>query len=73
VEVSELEAGWRILVGKELQRKVATELTECLPVSSLTGGRRRVITGAERVERFDCISSLFARYEGLLMLKGSVC
>jgi len=26
VEVSEFEAGWRILVGKEFQRKVAAEL-----------------------------------------------
>jgi len=41
-EVSELEAGWRILVGKELQRKGAAELKKRLPVSSLTGGRRRV-------------------------------
>jgi len=32
----------------------------------LTGGRRRVMTEAERVERLDCNSSLFARYEGLL-------
>jgi len=66
VEVSELEAGWRILVGEEFQRKSAAELKERLPVSSLTGGRRRVMTDAERVERLDCSSSLFARYKGLL-------
>jgi len=66
VEVSESEAGWRILVGKEFQRKGAAELKECLPVSSLTGGRRRVMTEAERVERLGCNSSLFARYVGLL-------
>jgi len=64
VEVSELEAGWRILVGKELQRKDAAELKERLPVSSLTGGRRRVMTDAERVERLNCNSSLFARCGG---------
>jgi len=64
--VSELEAGWRILVGKEFQRKGAAELKELLPVSSLTGGRRRVTTEAERVERLDCNSSLSAWYEGLL-------
>jgi len=39
VEVSELEAGWRISVSKEFQRKCAAELIERLPVSSLTGGR----------------------------------
>jgi len=61
VEVSELEAGWRILVGKEFLRKVVAELKERLPVSSLTGGRRRVMTDNERVERLDCNSSLFAR------------
>jgi len=66
VEVSGLEAGWRILVGKEFQRKGAAELKKCLPVSSLTGGWRRVMTDAERVERLDCNSSLFAKYEGLL-------
>jgi len=60
VEVSESEAGWRILVGKEFQRKGAVELKERLPVSSLAGGRRRVMTEAERVERLDCNSSLFA-------------
>jgi len=64
--VGELEAGWRILVGKEFQRKGAAELKERLPVSSLIGDRRRVMTDAERVERLDCYSSLFARYEGLL-------
>jgi len=32
VEVSELEAGWRILVGKEFQRKGAAELKERLPI-----------------------------------------
>jgi len=31
-EVSESEAGWRILVGKEFLRKGAAELKECLPV-----------------------------------------
>jgi len=31
-KVSELEAGWRILVGKEFQRKGAVELKERLPV-----------------------------------------
>jgi len=41
-------------------------MKERLPVSSLTGGRRRVMTEAERVERLDCNSSLFASYEGLL-------
>jgi len=67
VEVSESEAGWRILVGKEFQRKGAAELKERLPVSSLTGGRRRVMTDqAERVERLGCNSSLFARYVWLL-------
>jgi len=65
VEVSELDAGLRILVGKELQRKGAAQLKERLPVSSLTsGGRRRVMTDAERVERLD--SSLLVRYEGPL-------
>jgi len=49
-----------------IQRKGAAELKERLPVSSLTDGRRRVMTDAERVERLDCDSSLFARYEGLL-------
>jgi len=34
VEVSELEAGWRILVGKEFQRKGTAELKEHLPISS---------------------------------------
>jgi len=68
VEVSELEKGWRILVGKEFQRKGAAEYCRsAIPVSSLTGGRRRVMTDAERVERLDCYSSLFARYDrGLL-------
>jgi len=66
MEVSELEAGWRILVGKEFQRKGAAELKERLPVSSLNGGRRKVMTDAERVERLDCNSGLFDRYEGLL-------
>jgi len=47
VEVSELEAGWQILVGKEFQRKGAAELKQRLPVSSLTGGRQRVMTDAE--------------------------
>jgi len=47
VEVSESEAGWRILVGKEFQRKGAAELKERLPVSSLTGGPRRVPTEVE--------------------------
>jgi len=61
VELSESEAGWRILVGKEFQRKDTAELKERLPVSSLIGGRRRVMTEAERVERLDCNSSLFAR------------
>jgi len=37
--VSELEAGWRILVGIDFQRKGTAELKERLPVSSLTGGR----------------------------------
>jgi len=64
--MSELEAGWWILIGKEFHRKDTAELKERLPVSSLTGGRRRVMTDAERVERLDCNSSLFARYEGLL-------
>jgi len=50
VKVSELEAGWRILVGKVFHRKGAAELKERLPVSSLTGGRRRVMTDTERVE-----------------------
>jgi len=31
VEVSEVEAGWRILVGKEFQRIGAAELKEHLP------------------------------------------
>jgi len=44
VEVNESEAGGRILVGKEFQRKGAAELKERLPVSSLTGGRRRVMS-----------------------------
>jgi len=44
VEVSESEAGWRILVGKKFKRKGAAELKERLLVSSLTGGRRRVMT-----------------------------
>jgi len=66
VEVSVSEAGLRILVGKEFQRKGAAELKERLPVSSLTGGWRRVMTEAERVELLDCNSSLFARYKGLL-------
>jgi len=39
VEVSELEAGWRILVGKEFKTKGAAELKERLPVSSLTGAQ----------------------------------
>jgi len=64
VEVSNIEAGWRILVSEEFQRKGAAELKERLPVSSLTGGRRRVMTDAERVERLDCNSSFFARYRG---------
>jgi len=63
VEVSESEAGWRILVGKEFQRNGAAELKERLPVSSLTGDRRRVMGGA--IE-FKLDTSLFARYEGLL-------
>jgi len=66
VEVSESEAGWRILVGKEFQRNSTAELKELLPVSSLIVGRRRVMTEAERVERLDCNSSLIAKYEGLL-------
>jgi len=37
VEVIELESSWQILVCKEFQRTGATELKECLPVSSLTG------------------------------------
>jgi len=48
VKESELEAGWRILVLKEFQRIGAAELKERLLVSSLTGGRRRVMTEAER-------------------------
>jgi len=32
-----LEAGWRILVSKELLRNGAAELKERLPVSILTG------------------------------------
>jgi len=56
--------GWRVLVGKEMQRKGAAELKERLPVLSLTG-RRRVMTEAERGERLHCNSSLFAWYEGL--------
>jgi len=44
---SELEAGWRILVGNEFQRKGAAELKERITVSSLTGGRRKVMTDAE--------------------------
>jgi len=36
-----MEAGWRILVGKEFQRKGAAELKERLPVSSLSGRWRR--------------------------------
>jgi len=47
VEVSESEADWRILVGKEFQRKGAAELMERLPISSLIGGRRRVMTEAK--------------------------
>jgi len=39
VEVRESEAGWRILVGKEFQRKGAAELKERLSVLSLTGSR----------------------------------
>jgi len=31
VEVSESEAGWRILVGKEFRKKGAAELKERLP------------------------------------------
>jgi len=38
----------------EFQRKGTAELKERLPVSSLTDGRRRVMTDAERVERLDC-------------------
>jgi len=49
MEMSELEAGRQILVGKEFQRKAAAELKERLPVSSLTGGQRRVMTDAERM------------------------
>jgi len=64
VGVSESEADWRILVGKNFQRKGAAELKERLPVSSLIGGRRRVMTEAEPVERLDSNSSLFARYVG---------
>jgi len=37
VEVSELEAGWQILVGKEFQRKDAAELKERLPVRLQVG------------------------------------
>jgi len=59
-----VEADWRILV--EFQRKGVAELKERLPVSSLTGGWKRVMTETERVERLDCKSSLFAMYEGLL-------
>jgi len=66
VEVSESEAGCQILVGKEFQRTGAAELKERLPVSSVTVCRRRVMTEAERVERLDCNSGFFARYEGLL-------
>jgi len=50
-EVSELEAGWRILVGKELQRKGAAKLKERLPVSSLTSGRRSGMTRSCYAER----------------------
>jgi len=32
VELSESEAGWRILVGKEFQRKGAADLKDRLPV-----------------------------------------
>jgi len=46
VEVSELEASWRILVGKVFQKNGAAELKERLPVSCLTGGQRRVMTEA---------------------------
>jgi len=35
VEMSDLEAGWQILVGKEFQRKGAAELRERLPVRQL--------------------------------------
>jgi len=55
----------------EFRRKGVAELKERLPVSSLTGGRRRVMTDVERVERLDCNSSLFASIA--VMLKGSVC
>jgi len=54
VKVSESEAGWRIHVGKELQRKGAAELKERLPVSTLKGGRRKVMT-EELNERSDWI------------------
>jgi len=37
VEVSESEAGWRNLVGKEFQKKGAAELKERLPVLQVIG------------------------------------
>jgi len=67
VEVSDIKAGWRIIVSKEFQRKGAAELKERLPVSSLRWpAKGDEMTVAQRVERLDCNSSLFARYAGLL-------
>jgi len=54
LEMSESEAGWRILVGKEFQR-IPEKRHSRTEVSSLIGGRRRVMTESEQVERLDCM------------------